>query len=390
MGDWAPPMQRSTRAVASSVIAVLALVGTLCVIDQRQAHEHVAEVVDDDNLSGDNLLKAQASALNAERARMGKGSQLKAMDDMVHGFTSKTFSKEEGDEFEKSLEQNAPKKDSLAEQLSPSALGIAPKRSDPIMEGEELNLVQEWTPSGQPELAAQIAKAKQDDEEAEAASSGLKGHTILSATGIVKEESQSPWGDLDLSLVQTKTTSGDWTPQGQSGLASQIAAAKSADEEDEAKENGIKGHGILSAAGVVPEEEETMFLQMPSSSWTPSGQPGLSSAIASAKSADEEDEAKNNGLKGSSILSAVGIAKDPKDDLEINFVQSITPQEPTGENIPTVMRYDREKHQLAIPEPDAIHGDSILAAANMAHHIKPDELQTAGSMDDVKLDLGLD
>merc|ERR1711939_528380 len=78
-------MQRkSARALCAGILATLALIAVLCVVDNEVAHEsHHKEHKD---LRGNSLLKEQANRLDAERAAKKKGKDMQSFDDMLHKF----------------------------------------------------------------------------------------------------------------------------------------------------------------------------------------------------------------------------------------------------------------------------------------------------------------
>merc|ERR1719197_784682 len=68
--------------------------------------------------------------------------------------------------------------------------------------------------------------------------------------------------DLDNDDDILLQTGGDWTPQGQPGLAAEISKSREKEEADEMKSDGLKGHSVLSAVGLTKdnanEEAEVM------------------------------------------------------------------------------------------------------------------------------------
>merc|ERR1712166_1379589 len=112
-------------------------------------------------------------------------------------------------------------------------------------------------------------------------------------------------------LIQT--SDGDWNPTGQEDLDTSISAAHDADEAEQTKADGLKGTSMLSAAGIDDradeEAPETFFVQEPTA-WTPSGQAGMTEQIESAEESDEQAKIKADGLKGQSVLSAAAIDED--------------------------------------------------------------------------------
>merc|ERR1711871_1476837 len=179
-------MQRRTaRAVAAGAIATLALIAVFAVTNNEVARE--SDQGKDDEVIGDALLRQEAAVFDQKRALISHQKGMASIDDMLHRFQT-TPSKTE-DELTNELVKNAPHKNKLA--LDPAALGIDIARELPtgqeMMEGSNLlqEEAEEWNPSGQGGLAAQVKAAHQADTLAQQKeeSDVFKGDGILSAVG---------------------------------------------------------------------------------------------------------------------------------------------------------------------------------------------------------------
>lgn len=373
----------------------------------------VEDVAESRDLIGNDLLKSQAKALNDERHREHKGEDMISVDNMLHGFQTPD---NKYDSLTEDLEKQAPKKDDLDVALTPDASGMVhfdePEEKHSAIPdfSEDIEFVQspeEWTPSGQDGLADVISKAKDDQEEDEMKEDMLEGHGVLSAVGLADDETQDPL--LDLSLVQTEAS---WEPSGQEGLPEMIAQSKKDEQEEEDKENGLKGMSVLSAVGITKDaddvenadfsDEELGLVQVAVSAddgaWVPSGQSGLSSAIKKSKDEDEAAEMKEDGLKGHSMLSAAGMSDDTEqdDDEETMFIQDkVAEWTPVGQKVKAKdsQSYEEKKEkeeQESSYLDDGLDGDSLLSAVGLGDHMKPsDEAADLGTLkaDDLDLDL---
>lgn len=398
-------MQTSkARAIGSGVLAIMALIATLCVLD--------GNMIKEEDHFGNNQLEQQAAALDAQRDAMSAGINVASVFDSLHRSSEPTEDKD----FTAQLEAAAPQKDDLDVALSPNKLGLikyhngkayltdppeddsdneeliqwqpqgqgglssqiesakdedsqaqlkAEGLEDDLLVGNQENtddedemFLQDWTPSGQSGLDGTIEAASASDEEAEIKADGLKGSTLLSSAGIDDSE--------EAMLMQT--SDGGWHPTGQEDLDTVISAARDSDEAEEIKADGLKGTSMLSAAGIADESDEespeTFFLQEPTA-WTPSGQAGMNEQIKSAEESDEQAEIKADGLKGQSVLSAVAIDEDEE------MIQEWSPK---GQQI-AEETYVEEENKDADPwnkPDDGLDGDNILSAVGMEKHMKAD------------------
>jgi hypothetical protein len=185
--------------------------------------------------------------------------------------------------------------------------------------GHVLNLVQtdseEWSPAGQEGMSNAIAKARESADEDEV--DGMTGHDILSAAGIQGSDHEA----AELLFYQEEDFEGEeWAPKGQPGLSADIMNAKKSDQENEMSNDGLRGHSVLSAVGITNDEDQDpdlfSFVQMETSEWTPTDSIGAEIT----KAHEDEDKDDTADLMGHNILSAVGITKD-EDAAETFFLQ---------------------------------------------------------------------
>jgi len=406
-------MQRkSARALCAGILATLALIAVLCVVDNEVAHEsHHKEHKD---LRGNSLLKEQANRLNAERAAKKKGKDMQSFDDMLHKFQHQPDSG-----LTATLVHKAPKKSSFDVALSPQALGIAPTTSLPSINqlnfapkkkhaGEDklafaadVNFVQEyseeWKPSGQSGLDMQIKSAQQDDEKEELKADGITGSSILGAAGVTRENKLDAMDILFLQESASDDTGSVWVPKGQSTLSSQLKTAhqqeNAARQKNDAAE--FKGHSILSSVGITKDSDDDddwvpaisnsdLMLAQVSADWVPGGQSGLTAAIKTASISDEADAVKADGLGGTDILSASRPAPESEflqhDDKVLNW-------HPHGQFIKGAHKGHAGVHHLHKTKHTVLHaavkkakkqhawlknhdldGDDILSAVSLGHH----------------------
>lgn len=389
------------RGAAVGVASTLLVIAALCVIDARM-NSRFEEVAEARDLRGNDLLKAQADALNEERHLAAHGQDMTSVDDMLHGFQTPT--QDSYSELTEELEKQAPKKTDLDVALSaqmPNAQGIIKvvgdekKASRPEEElfAEEMNFVQEWTPMGQSGLAGRIDEVKASDEEESLKEDRLEGHGLLSSIGLEKDEDDDVFGTV---FVQEEAT---WEPQGQEGLSDQLATASDEDDEAEAEEMGLKGDSLLGAVGIQSDEdysdEELGLVQVEASEWVPQGQGGLANAIQDREEDDEAAAVKEDGLQGTSLLSAVGVHTEAA---ETSFVQdSVTEWKPKGQKV-HVKHYHEHKEEEASEymaarglHADGLEGDSLLSAVGLGDHMKAeDEMSDLGTIKEDELELDLD
>jgi len=145
-----------------------------------------------------------------------------------------------------------------------------------------------------------------------------------------EETAADVYGDYDASL------------KGQDGLAKKLASAHEEEQIARRKDDGLDGEFVLSSVGIeggakAPEDPtsddfgEMSLVQVmgDDSSWTPSGQSGLSDSIDRAKEKANEKKLQQDGLKGDDVLASDGLSdyegKDPNDDPtdigDLNLVQ---------------------------------------------------------------------
>jgi len=335
---------------------------------------------------------------------------MESVNTMLHGFQEPS---ESYDSLTQDLEKQAPKKDDFEVAMStPDASGMVhfgedkPAKASPGFEddfSEDTVFVQEpaeWTPAGQDGLASAISDMKDADEEEALKEDQLKGHGVLSAIGM--QEDEDP---METIFVQEEAT---WEPQGQDGMAKDIESAKSQEAADEAEENHLRGETVLSAVGITQDDDNSInyddisdedlgLVQVSATAdddaWVPKGQPGLANQIRDTKDSDEENEMKEDGLKGHSMLSAAGVG-------ETEFLQqdAVSSWKPKGQAVKKVKSYDNAQSDTEEDEfehdekymDDGIEGDDMLSAVGMGDHLKPtDEVGELGTLKAEDLDLDL-
>merc|ERR1712224_805743 len=133
-----------------------------------------------------------------------------------------------------------------------------------------------------------------------------------------EETAADVYGDYDASL------------KGQDGLAKKLASAHEEEQTARRKDDGLDGEFVLSSVGIeggakAPEDPtsddfgEMSLVQVmgDDSSWTPSGQSGLSDSIDRAKEKANEKKLQQDGLKGDDVLASDGLSdyggKNPDD-----------------------------------------------------------------------------
>jgi len=415
-------MQRKfARAACAGVLATMALIAVLCVVDNEVAHEDKHK-----EIRGDKLLRQQAQTLNAIRDAKKKGKDMQSFDDMLHKFQHPP-----DNQLTATLVSQAPKKDDIDVVLAPDQLGIVPakkhlpsanelnlapeakKNPSPLeaslkLADEEYGLIQEyseeWRPSGQAGLDQVIKSAKVEDEKEAVKADGLKGTSVLSASGLDKYSEYSMDEARDMLFVQVAAsddTGAEWRPKGQGTLNNQLKHAHQAEaayaRTHAAKEDGLKGDGLLSAVGIkqkpkpgsmddlVPDisaDDLMSFTQVEAQEWVPRGQAGMSSAIKAASISDEADAVKADGLGGTDILSAskppptVLLQKEAHQDKVANWKPSngiLKGAHKAHQGMHTFHKSKKglKKHKLpSYMKPHDLDGDTILSAVSMGHHIK--------------------
>lgn len=395
----------------------MALIAVLCVVDNEVAHEEKHQ--DEKDIRGDNLLRQQAQTLDAIRDAKKKGKDMQSFDDMLH-----KFQRTPDNELTATLVSQAPKKSDDDVALAPSQLGFVPlkkhllsaselklaptkKNQSPLeaslkLADDEYGLVQEyseeWRPAGQAGLDQVIQSAKVDDEKEAIKADGLKGSSILSATGIDKYSMDEARDLLFVQMAASDDTGAEWVPKGQGTLNSQLKAANDAEAEYKRKHNGeadgLKGDGLLSSVGIkqkpkasyddlVPEitADDLMFTQVEAKQWVPKGQAGMSAAIKTASISDEADAVKADGLGGTDILSA---AHPHPESMLLQQEDKVLNWKPTGSHLKgshashqgmhtfhkNKKDMKKKKKMPAYMQPHDLDGDTILSAVSLGHHIK--------------------
>lgn len=339
-----------------------------------------------------------------------------SFDNMLHDFQKP--SEHQYDDLTENLKQVAPHADAFDLALRPDANGdirqtkmatfdtsIDQPKKDLL--GHAFSLVQtdsdsgDWEPSGQNGMSAAIAKAKADDEAAEDKADGFSAsNDILSAANMDQEASE-------LLFYQEEDFSGeDWTPAGQTGLSDAITKARQDTYDDEIRHDGLKGNGLLSAAGIAQKEDEeedldlVSFVQVETSEWHP--QDSLGESISKARQAEEEARATNMDLEGNTLLSAAGIHTEEEkevDPLETLFIQEDASWSPKGQQLQKDDEEDEEpkKDEHSVTKivkqhsHDDMEGMNILSAVGLGHHLrKGDEADDIGRVDADDFDFSLD
>jgi hypothetical protein len=379
----------NARIFGSGLLAVCALIATLYVLDESTLSAHEA-VVKGDELSGDSLLRTEANVLDAlDHVDQGKSSfdmlhdyqkpgedteltkQLEAAapqtDDLDVAFSPDKLGlvkfkkgkavfeppadeedyliqvddwephgqEELADQIEAAKtkeEQSTLKADGMEGDDVISAAGVGQDMDKDSM--FETVFVQEsateWQPAGQESLGNAISAAHDEDEAAQVKADGLEGDGVFSAAGIrTADEEESDDFVNELSLLQTQA-SADWVPQGQSNLGSQIKAASQEEEENQIKEDGLKGDTMMAAAGIEEEEEESILLQNDAvSDWSPKGQQikGAQEATNNEEATDKQKEHEktlDDGIYGDDLLSAAGMGDHKRSTDEAGELGTIT------------------------------------------------------------------
>jgi len=184
--------QASTRAIGIVAIATLLVVAMVFLMGQSRMSAQ-QEIIAEDDLRGVELLAAQAKNLDAAEERKNAGENMASIDGMMNKFTTAAMP-----DFTKDLLKVAPKaEDDFA--VKPNRFGVVPQKKGihPVvnenmddLDNDDDILLQtggDWTPQGQPGLAAEISKSREKEEADEMKSDGLKGHSVLSAVGLTKD-----------------------------------------------------------------------------------------------------------------------------------------------------------------------------------------------------------
>jgi hypothetical protein len=390
------------RAIGSVILAIFALVATLYVLDENMISTHESAAKDENDLIGNDLLESEANALDTLRDFDNQGKNVASEFKMLHDFTKPGEDKE----FTATLEANAPKQSDLDLALSPDKLGLIKYHGGKAYFGDDqddqslLQINDDWEPKGQEGMADQIAAAKAEDEKAQFKADGLEDDVLLNA---VAERNKAD----SFETIFVQQDAGDdakWKPSGQQDLESSIDAAKASDEAAQVKADGLEGTGLLSSAGVTRGQddddddfaEEMVFVQEPE--WTPHGQAGMSEEIKSAEAEDDQAQIKADGLKGTGLLSALGMHNAREEENEELLQNQDAKQDavagwnPKGQKIED-HHYDEDEEKLQEEKPwdkpdDGLYGDDILSAVNMGDHKKKSGEDELGAI--TADDLGLD
>merc|ERR1719183_2836875 len=102
------------RVAGFSAFAALAVIGTICLLDVGTSH--IVEAKSADDLIGNDLLEAQAKAIDGGK----KKDPFATVDDMMRGFQKP---KDDFSQLTEDLKKAAPKSDDLEVGLSPDRLG---------------------------------------------------------------------------------------------------------------------------------------------------------------------------------------------------------------------------------------------------------------------------
>lgn len=268
----------SNRALGMGIMASLLVIAAVCVFNENTLATP-AEMVAESKKSGDDishlrgtaLLAAESARVNKKRGELDAGHNMKAVDDMIHGFQTSADS-----DFASSLTAAAVAKDDWA-MPSPDASG-----------------------------------------------------NIKQVSGMNGIDTSMDGSDEDDVLLQTSDEVEDWKPSGQSGMADALAQAHSDEDDEKDRADGLSGGSdILGAAGIGsqdPEAEETMFFQAPPTSVAqakaehankkddsvvvhavPVARTLSSNTFDDGNQYDDEHFKEDNVFEGDSILSAVGI-----------------------------------------------------------------------------------
>merc|ERR1711865_656584 len=350
MGEHGTMQTSKARAIGSGVLAMMALIATVCVLD--------GNMIKEEDHYGNNQLENEAKALNAERDALSAGYNVASVFDSLH----QSSEPKEDKDFTEVLEAAAPHKTDLDVALSPTKLGLIKYHNgkayltNPTEDNDSDNeeLIQ-WQPEGQDGLSAQIESAKDADDQADLKEEDLEDDFLVGNQDTDEEDE-----------MFLQVTDNEWKPSGQSGLDSAIEAASANDEEAAIKADGLKGTGLLSSAGI--DSEETMLMQMSDSEWKPTGQEDLATALSAARDSDEADQIKADGLKGTSMLSAAGIhdgAEDEEEEApETFFLQEPTAWTPSGQaGMTEQIESAEESDEQAEIKADGLKGQSVLSAA---------------------------
>merc|ERR1711871_32605 len=309
-------------------------------------------------------------------------TQIKA--DGLKGDTVMAAAGIEDDDEESILLQNDAVKD-----WSPKGQKIKAQEHD--KDGEDyLIQVDDWEPHGQEELAQEIEAAKTKEEQSALKADGMKGDTLFSAAGVGQDMDKDSM--FETVFVQESAT--EWKPSGQTNLGTAISEAHEADEAAQAKEDGLQGDTVFSAAGIRTADEEdsddfvnelSLLQTQASAEWVPQGQSNLGSEIKAAEQEEEETQIKADGLKGDTVMAAAGIEDDDEESILLQN-DAVKDWSPKGQKI-KAQEHDKDDDATADEKEreraldDGIYGDDLLSAAGMGDHKKnTDEAGELGTM----------
>jgi len=246
---------------------------------------------------------------------------------------------------------------------------------------------------------------KEDDEEKKEMKQLDKGLALSPKDlGIV---TYNPDGTPQLNLLQQQDDE-SWTPQGQQGLADDMKKAHQEEDAAQTKEDGLKGHDVLSSIGLSDgqqseDSDDFELVQDDGGDWAPSGQSGLAEQIGKAHQKEEAAQIKADGLDGDDMLGSAGIggshASSKGDELEL--MQEWRPQgqklNDTPEEVADKASKQNAEEVFEAQEAAAedkpkkeIEQTDILGAVHLRHHLKEeqeDEVEAMGviNTDDIQL-----
>merc|ERR1711939_875463 len=268
------------------------------------------------------LLNSQAAKLR-EKSREAHAKEWAPVDNIFNSLGSAKADKQAEEKEEKAEDKEV--------EQTPEELGFPTFGNDGL---PNLNLLQQqdsdWKPSGQADLVNELKEAHQHDEKEKMKADGLSGDHLLSSAGLKDDSSQDPdssdFGDLQ--LVQAQDTDTDWVPKGQASMHEQMQAAEEEDEKQKLKDDGLKGSHLLSSAGLAKDDDDIQFVQEDDSESKPKGQSGIKHQINVLKDQEHKKKLKEDGLKGNHLLSSAGLkdSEDHQDEAEETmFIQQWKP-----------------------------------------------------------------
>merc|ERR1711988_2033821 len=141
-------------------------------------------------------------------------------------------------------------------------------------------------------------------------------------------------GNPELALVQQ-----DWSPSGQPGLNHELKQAHEQADEQQRKNDVLKGDSVLSSAGLdddTPKKGDDdldlglmQLIQEPEDDWEPRGQQGLDADISKAHNRADKEQLKIDWLKGTDVLSSTGMESAGTHDKE----QLVQEWKPSGQKL---------------------------------------------------------